>query len=206
MNDELIRRAAALAECERVIERGLKTFIEVGEALAQIRDERLYRETHATFEEYCRERWDFDASRARQLISAARTVTLVTVGGQPAPASERVVRELRRAGDKAPVVWAETVKEHGAAATAKQACLVRDRVLAETPDRPGLRLVADDSALEREPHNPASRRIVSNIERATMLLRTAGYLSAEELQEIRVAFAELGSVLDARPLGLTGSE
>ena len=112
-NDELARVSAALAECERVIERGLKTFIEVGHALAQIREERLYREAHPTFEDYCRDRWEFDASRARQLISAAKTVTVVTVGGQPAPISERVARELRRAGDKAPEVWAETVKEHG---------------------------------------------------------------------------------------------
>lgn len=205
MNDELMRRAAALAECERVIERGLKTFIDVGEALARIRDERLYRETHATFEDYCRERWDFDASRARQLIVAAKTVTLVTVGGQPAPATERVARELRRAGDKAPEVWAATVQEHGPAATAKQACSVRDRVLGAA-DRPGLRLISDDSGSERAARNPDSRRIISNIERATILLRTAGYLSAEELQEIRGAFADLGHVLDARPLGLTGSE
>ncbi len=206
MNNELMHRAAALAECERVIERGLKTFIEVGDALARIRDERLYRETHATFEDYCRARWGFDASRARQLISAAKTVTLVTVGGQPAPTSERVARELRRAGEKAPEVWAETVKEHGPAATAMQACLVRDRVLGETPPGPGLRLVSDDQAPERETRNPASRRIVSNIERATMLLRTVGYLSDQELQEIRGTFTELGRALDACPLGLTGSE
>ncbi len=31
-------------------------------------------------EDYCRDRWEFDASRARQLISAAKTVTVVTVG------------------------------------------------------------------------------------------------------------------------------
>jgi hypothetical protein len=206
MNDELMDRVAALAECERVIERGLKTFIEVGDALARIRDKRLYRDTHRTFEGYCRARWDFDASRARQLISAAKTVTLVTVGGQPAPISERVARELRRAGDKAPEVWAETVKEHGAAATAKQACSVRDRVLGEAPYRPGLRLVSEDSPPESEARNPAGRRIVSNMERATMLLRTAGYLGPEELQEIRGAFAELARVLEARPLGRTGSE
>ena len=47
----------ALTECEAVIERGLRTFVEVGEALLRIRDERLYRETHGTFEDYCRERW-----------------------------------------------------------------------------------------------------------------------------------------------------
>ena len=42
-----------LAELELVIERGLKTFVEVGAALLGIRDGRLYRETHATFEDYC---------------------------------------------------------------------------------------------------------------------------------------------------------
>lgn len=39
-----------LKELESVIERGTKTFIEVGYALAEIRDQRLYRQTHATFE------------------------------------------------------------------------------------------------------------------------------------------------------------
>ena len=40
----------ALAECEAVIERGLATFVEVGRALLHIRDERLYRAAHRTFE------------------------------------------------------------------------------------------------------------------------------------------------------------
>ena len=40
------------------IERGLETLVEVGNGLMQIRDGRLYQETHATFEEYCKERWD----------------------------------------------------------------------------------------------------------------------------------------------------
>jgi hypothetical protein len=30
-----------------------------GTALLEVRDRRLYRETHATFEDYCRERWRF---------------------------------------------------------------------------------------------------------------------------------------------------
>lgn len=204
-NDELARVSAALAECERVIERGLKTFFEVGHALARIREERLYREAHTTFEDYCRDRWEFDASRARQLIRAAKTVTVVTVGGQPAPISERVARELRRAGDRASEVWAETVKEHGPAATAKQTSQVRDRVMCDnTSHRAGIRLV--DDAQERGARNPSARRIVSDIEHATFLLRTAGDLSAEELQEIHDAFAELRSVLGAYPLGLTRTE
>jgi len=85
-----------LAELEEVVERGLTTFVEVGNALLEIRDQRLYRETHSTFEAYCRERWGFVASRARQLIAAAKTVTVVTAAGLPAPTTERQARELAR--------------------------------------------------------------------------------------------------------------
>lgn len=85
---------AALAACEAVIERGLKSFVEVGQALARIRDERLYKAEFATFEDYCRTRWGFNSSRARQLIGAAQTVTNVTPLGCPPPATESQAREL----------------------------------------------------------------------------------------------------------------
>jgi hypothetical protein len=85
-----------LAELEQVVDRGLQTFVEVGEALQEIRDGRLYRETHATFRDYCRDRFGFSDSRGRQLIAAARTVTEVTLLGLPAPANEREARALAR--------------------------------------------------------------------------------------------------------------
>ena len=83
-----------LAECEATIERGQQTFIEVGNALSEIRDARLYRSEFGTFEEYCRERWGWSDSRARQMIAAAETVTNVTVLGAVAPANEGQAREL----------------------------------------------------------------------------------------------------------------
>jgi len=46
-----------LLACEQVIERGLQTFYAVGDALAHIRESRLYRAKYATFEEYCQDRW-----------------------------------------------------------------------------------------------------------------------------------------------------
>ena len=49
-----------------------------------------YRATHPTFEAYCRERWGFTASRARQMIRAAKTVTAGN-------ASARTERKIRRA-------------------------------------------------------------------------------------------------------------
>jgi hypothetical protein len=86
--------AAALAECETVIERGLQTFVEVGNALLAIRDQRLYRQGHGTFEAYCRDRWRFTATRARQLISASEIATIVAVDGGHAPGTESQTREL----------------------------------------------------------------------------------------------------------------
>ena len=59
-----------LAELEDVVGRGMRTFVEVGAALCEIRDQRLYRVMHATFEGYCRERWGFTASRARSRRNA----------------------------------------------------------------------------------------------------------------------------------------
>ena len=51
--------------------------IHVGNALLEIRDTRLYRQTHATFEDYCGEKWQFTHGRARQLIAAAETIAIL---------------------------------------------------------------------------------------------------------------------------------
>jgi hypothetical protein len=54
-----------------LIHRGLKTFIEVGEALADIRDARLYREEFDTFENFCKAEFGMAARYARRIIQAA---------------------------------------------------------------------------------------------------------------------------------------
>ena len=46
-----------LSELEPLIERGMTSFVEVGNALLEISDRRLYRETHSTFAEYCGAKW-----------------------------------------------------------------------------------------------------------------------------------------------------
>lgn len=96
-----------LACREAIIERGLATFIEVGNELVVIRDKRLYCESYPTFEEYCRERWGFQRHRANRLIAAAGLIdNLVPVGTKleenstnnhlPLPSSERQARPLTR--------------------------------------------------------------------------------------------------------------
>lgn len=83
-----------LQALEGVIARGVQTFIEVGEALSEIREKRLYRSQGATFEEYCRERWGIGASRARQLIGGAETARELESVTAVTPASERSMRPL----------------------------------------------------------------------------------------------------------------
>jgi hypothetical protein len=97
---------------EAVVERGLQTFVAVGNALREIRDLRLYRESHGSFEDYCRERWQFSRQRAGQLIEAAAVSTMVDVP------NERQARELAPLlrDDEAEVVdaWRELRDEYGA--------------------------------------------------------------------------------------------
>ncbi|NEU78088.1 hypothetical protein [Nostoc sp. UIC 10630] len=53
---------------ERKVERA---FFEAGKALAQLRDRRLYRSTHKTFEEYCRDRFGHSRRQSYLLMDAA---------------------------------------------------------------------------------------------------------------------------------------
>lgn len=82
-----------LVELEGVIERGRETFIEVGNALLEIRDGLLYRDTHATFEAYCRERWGFSRRQANRLIEASEVAEVLGPIG-PNPTNEAQAREL----------------------------------------------------------------------------------------------------------------
>ncbi len=85
---------ASLPELEAVIERGQQTFYEVGAALLTIRERRLYRDTHATFEDYCQERWDFGRHYANRLIESAEVIALLVPIGTKPPTNEAQVREL----------------------------------------------------------------------------------------------------------------
>ena len=98
------REAARLTELESKVSKGEKIFVEVGSALSEIRDQRLYRATHPSFEDYCRAKWNFTRQYGNQVIAAAATVkslpedleTIVSNFGQAlalaaGPEQERIV-------------------------------------------------------------------------------------------------------------------
>lgn len=111
--------SSALAEHEAVIERGIKTFYEVGTALADIRDRKLYRADYGTFEEYAEQRWQMSRRRAYQMIEAAGVVQNFSHSEINAPATESQARELSRVPEpERPDVWRETVERTGGKPTA----------------------------------------------------------------------------------------
>ena len=92
---------------ERKVERA---FFEAGKALTELRDRRLYRSTHKTFEDYCRDRFGHSRQQSNYLIAAAGVYenlttigcqnvaneNLTTNGSQILPTSERQVRPMTK--------------------------------------------------------------------------------------------------------------
>jgi len=94
-----------LAELEAVVDTNLKGYINVGMALAEIRDSRLYRFEYKTFDEYMIQVWDVKAKRAYQLIKsaeAAKNLEMIQLEEENQmstmvdilPTSERQIRPL----------------------------------------------------------------------------------------------------------------
>lgn len=103
-----------------------RAFYEAGSGLRELRDRRLYRSTHRTFEEYCRDMFGFQRRHSYQLIEAASVVDNLCANGaqsqvegetntaQILPTSERQVRPLTTlAPDKQCEVWQQAVEEAG---------------------------------------------------------------------------------------------
>ena len=62
-------------ELEDQISDNLSSSFKLAAALAQIRDERLYREDYETFEEYCKKRWDYSRSYCARLADMHGVLT-----------------------------------------------------------------------------------------------------------------------------------
>jgi hypothetical protein len=89
-----LAEAQELRKLEARVERCLKAFWQIGQALRGIRDKHLYRQQYKTFEEYCITRWEMSRRSAYQLIEAASVYENVRHGAQILPANERQARPL----------------------------------------------------------------------------------------------------------------
>ena len=131
-----VSESSRLMELEGKIKTGLTTFVEVGEALLEIRYARLYRSDFGTFEEYCKQKWGISASRARQLIGASEvsanigSVTRVTL-----PTTEKQTRPLTQLEqEQQPKAWERAVEiAGGEQPTAKQVQAAVDEIVRPQP-------------------------------------------------------------------------
>lgn len=158
-----------LASLEKVIESGVASFLATGSALKEIRDDRLYRENHKTFESYIKSRWGFEKSRAYQLIAASdikdNLSTVVDVPKAKEINNERQLRELTN-------VPAESLKDVIVKAseivgdeplTAKAIKQAREEVLApETKPEPPKNVWEDiNDEPEEKPSKPLPKTTMS---------------------------------------------
>lgn len=101
-----------------------RAFYEAGAALRELKDKRLYRSTHRTFEEYSKDRFGFQRAHSYRLIEAATVVenlfpttspnNLSPNGRQILPTSERQVRDLiNLESDQQRQIWQSAVKQSG---------------------------------------------------------------------------------------------
>lgn len=114
---------------ERKVERA---FYEAGKALQELRERKLYRSTHKTFEEYCKDRFGFGRSRSCRLIDAVAVCDNLSYsqmlpngqqkdeletlpnGSQILPSSERQVRPLiKLEPDQQREAWTKAVELAG---------------------------------------------------------------------------------------------
>jgi hypothetical protein len=85
-----------LIDLEKTIAAGQKTFVEVGTALAEIRDAKLYRSDYGTFEDYCREKWGWKKSYSYMLIEASSIVKSLPQKVSTIVDTESQARELAK--------------------------------------------------------------------------------------------------------------
>jgi hypothetical protein len=111
---ELLSEAeqAEYCACEEVVANGWQTFVQVGLALARIRDGRLYRMEDESFEQYCRLKWEYGRNYVDRLISAAQVFTNLVTNSHQKPGHETQLRPLvGLTPDQAQQAWEHAVEK-----------------------------------------------------------------------------------------------
>ena len=128
-----IRESQRLAELEKTIARGQKTFVEVGLALAEIRALRLYRPEYSNFSEYCEKKWGWTRRYTDYVIAGAEAVKSLPEKVRTIVLSETAARELAKVDPEQGAGVVEAIVAEGLPVTAKE---IRRRLLPPPPMQP----------------------------------------------------------------------
>jgi len=127
-----------LLKLETLIARNQESFYKIGQALKEIRDNRLYKQAlFESFEAYTRERWDMGKAHAYRLIRAFEVIYNLSPIGDKLPANESQVRPLTQLDSiEQRRIWKEII-ESGMELTArniKKIIKSRKTALVNKPD------------------------------------------------------------------------
>jgi hypothetical protein len=186
---------ATLKRLESEIKAGQKTFVQVGLALSEIRDSKLYRGEFKTFDEYCQTRWGWKRQRAYELIQAAEVQSTLPVECNNIITNDSQARELAQVPAAA---RADVLKEVAAAGpvTAKAIKKAAKRNAEPEEDRP--RIVCGPPKPDPTPEQAKAQRDAENL--------AAFGEWAVELAAIDLALEDLKTIRDAIRSGEIESE
>ena len=83
-----------MGQLEEVLRRNMQSFVEVGNALKEIRDGRYYRQAYGTFEAYCKGQWGMSKPYATQTIGAFEVRSNLVAIATILPTTESQCRPL----------------------------------------------------------------------------------------------------------------
>lgn len=118
--NEITNPQGRLSYCEQAIAQGKQTFLEVGNALAEIMESQLYKlKGYGSFAEYCDKEWGFKKTYAYQLVNSAKAADSVSaiaenlnesqareIAKVPEAKREEVIKKASKAGK----MTAKTIK------------------------------------------------------------------------------------------------
>lgn len=177
MSAELITPAesAKLEELESRIEASAKL---IGGDLSQIRTERLYRFTHETFEDYCKEKWGMGRHYINRQIMAAQIIDNIGAHGHQAPETERQARPLAKLpAEQQPAAWE------------------RAQEIAKEESKPVAARHVEAAVLEVMPKEEPETVVVDGVSKEAPKRRTPNYIPSDALDIWNVAKTHLDRIL-----------
>jgi len=199
-----------LEQLEKVVVENFQTFIQVGQALTEIRERKLYRIKAMTFERYCKELFDIAKSRANQLMDAAGVVEnfhncgSFPEGSRLLPINEAQVRPLAKLNpDQQVVVWKAAVESapKGRITASHVSRVVKDYLgdkIKKTVHKARRDVVVNCSAEFSEAFENFSNQIIK--ERDANYKHTARGFIVKALDQLRAELAEDGETIDDQVL------
>jgi hypothetical protein len=191
-----VAERARLQELECTVENGLQIFYEVGKALNEILVQKLYRETHKTFEAYCLEKWNIARRTAYQFIEAAQVMENLCAIAHILPRKENQVRPLTKLSPELQIqIWQEAVESspNGIPTGAAIKRLVEERFPSDGSGR-----TPKDTASELEKLRSDNQRLRQQIRDQNKERDRRAAAVALELEQLRAENRQLKAELRQR--------